>query len=260
MKTNLKDEHSRQAVALLPAVLEEIRDNIRTLKNANESTVSPNTEEKKLIAANERYIETMSQILPFGEMIIRTMQRYGTEITDRSPILSVIDGFYFYASNRMNQKERVRKHFAREKFYYRDGSGKVVMSSLSDDGDSAAMDLSYANSNLYKDMRELQAHALAATKNSDSAKEWLIALAKTPEYKKLPNEEKIKIIDLVHNAQFTNEAPNIMNALNNDLAERLEKSNDIEEFQICQCLFAHYNKFLQRLYSDCWAAKIEYNL
>ena len=251
MKLDIEDEENRRLISRFPAVLQEIKDNIQALKNANISTVGATEDEKTLILANRAYIKDMSLIVPLGNGIMYALEHYKATITDNSPIISLIRGFAIYAHNKMNLLTRIRKICLKEPFYYYDRNRQLVASfETNNDGEHQdAPDLSFifdrAKSwdNLHKDIED-------SVKKFNESREWLTTFLKTDAQKTLQKAEHDRLTDIMLNtliAQRNNrQMDTIMSTIKNE-----------EEFIPCQALFTNFNSYLQRLYSEYWEFKID---
>ena len=251
MKISLGDESNKKIVGIFPCVIEEIKNNIRELTNQNESTVAPDTEMKKIISANKKYINTMRQILPLCEQALLTMQEYHEAVIDSCPMIFVFKGVISYASNRFKELERVRKSIKGEKFFFYDGGSTIVSDWAG--RDDVAEDLSYIYSNLYPDFKSLDVDIREADKRFIDASNWLAAVAKSPEYGGLSESARRSLTDLAKNGIFANHCSEIMTEVTKSLKTK-------EDFKISQGLIGNYNVFLKRICADCWAFQVENNL
>ena len=255
MKIRLEEKNNKMIVGVYPGVLDEIKNNVRELKNLNESVVAPSKKEQKIIPANKKYIKAIEQILPFSEKALEIMQNYHTDVTDNNAMLFIFKGVISYTNNRFNELERTRKSVNGEKFFFHDDNKRVMLAGLEgrEDDKEKTEDLSYVFSNLYRDQEALLADTSEAVKKSDDALKWLTACIKSSEHEKFDIKTKQRFDDLVANGSFVYNTGDIMN--------KVRKSMKTEEdFKICQGLFANYNTFLKRLYTDCWAFKVDNNL
>lgn len=251
----LEKKENKKIVGFFPGIIDEARNNIRSVRGDNAGMIAPNKDEQKVIAANEKYAKSMEDILWFGEDALIILQHYRGEITDLSAMLYVIKGFSIYANNRFNELDRIRKRAAGEQFYYYDDDGQTILMGLnteSRDDDEKMEDLSYTYNRFY-DQKSLDADIGRVTMNSSGAIDWVIEMIKTKKIDKLPKQEREKFLDLVVNVKFINKSTKMMNSLR-------RKSLSKEQYKICQSLFVNYNSFLERVYMECWAFKINNNL
>ena len=255
MKLKLEEKDNKTLVGIFPGILDEVRNNIRDVRGANANAIAPNKDEQKVITANEKYARSMEDILWFGEDALIILQHYRGEITDLSAMLYIIKGFSIYANNRFKELDRTRKRVAGEQFYYYDDDGRTVLMGLNTepkDDDEKMEDLSYTYNRFYG-QKSLDADVGRATMNSSSAIDWVIEMIKTKRIDKLPKQEREKFLDLVVNVKFINKSTKMMNSLR-------KKSLSKEQYKICQSLFVNYNSFLERVYMECWAFKVNNNL
>lgn len=255
MKLKLEEKDNKTIVGIFPGILDEIRNNIRDVMGANAGTIAPNEDEQKVITANEKYAKSMEDILWFGEDALIILQHYRGEITDLSAMLYIIKGFSIYANNRFKELDRTRKRVTGEQFYYYDDDGRTVLMGLNTepkDDDEKMEDLSYTYNRFY-DQKKLNADIGRVAKNSSNAMDWVLQMIETKGYIKLPEQERERFLDLVLNAKFINKSTKMMNSLR-------KKSLSKEQYKICQSLFVNYNSFLERVYMECWAFKVNNNL
>ena len=254
MKLKLEEKENKTIVGIFPGILDEVRHNIRDVMGENANVIAPNEDERKIIVANEKYAKTMSDILWFGEDALTILQNYKNEITDASAILYVIKGFAIYVSNRLKELDRIKKRIAGEQFYYYDDDGRTVLMGLNTeakDDDEKIEDLSYMYNRLYS-QKDLAKDTKKAVSCYDEIVEWVSEMMKANK-KDLPKREQDNYFNIVLNARFINDANSTINSL-------LKLSPNQEEFKICQSLFINYNSFVERVYMECWAFKVNNNL
>lgn len=254
MKLRLEEKDNKTIVGLFPGILDEVRNNIRDIRGINANIIAPNEDEQKVIAANEKYVKLMEDVLWFGEDALTILQNCRSEITDTSAILYVIKGFTIYINNRFKELDRVRKGIAREQFYYYDDDGQTVIMGLKTEAnnDDKIEDLSYTYNKLYS-QKDLNADIRKTTANNNKATNWILRMIKEKRIEKLPDRSREKFLDLVANADLINRGFDMMNSL-------LKTSLDKEQYKICQSLFINFNSFLERTYMDCWVFKVDNNL
>lgn len=67
MSFKLEEEENKTIVGIFPGILDEVSSNIRDVRGANADVIAPNEDERKIIAANEKYAKSMEDILWFGK-------------------------------------------------------------------------------------------------------------------------------------------------------------------------------------------------
>jgi hypothetical protein len=170
-------------------------------------------------------------------------------------MLYIIKGFSIYANNRFKELDRTRKRVTGEQFYYYDDDGRTVLMGLNTgtkNNNEKIEDLSYTYNRFY-DQKKLNADIGRVAKNSSNAMDWVLQTIETKGYIKLPEQERERFFDLVLNVKFINKSTKMMNSLR-------KKSLSKEQYKICQSLFTNYNSFLERMYMECWAFKVNNNL
>lgn len=253
MQLKLEEKENKKIVGFFPGILDEVRHNIRDLRGENANIVAPNEDEQKIIVANEEYAKRMEDILWLGEDALNILQNYKGTITDISSILYILKGFTIYALNRYNELDRAKKEVSGEQFYYRDDEKKVsIRMNTEIKDDDKVEDLSYTYNKRYSREALLAEIGRVAT-NSQKAMNWVVQMINSKRVDALPKRENEKFRNLAMSADLINRSYKMMNTL-------LETIEDKEQYKICQNLFINYNSFLERVYMECWAFKVNNNL